>query len=46
VLAEYGGAAALAALLTGAYLPEPGERVAAVVCGGNTDPAAVARDPS
>jgi len=46
VLAEYGGAAALAALLTGAYLPEPGERVAAVVCGGNTDPAAVGRDPS
>jgi threonine dehydratase len=46
VLAEYGGAAALAALLTGAYLPEPGERVAAVVCGGNTDPAAVVRDPA
>lgn len=46
VLAEYGGAAALAALLTGAYLPEPGERVAAIVCGGNTDPAEVTRDPS
>lgn len=46
VLAEYGGAAALAALVTGAYLPEPGERVAAVVCGGNTDPAAVLRDPT
>lgn len=46
VLAEYGGAAALAALLTGAYLPEPGERVAAVVCGGNTDPGAVTRDPA
>ena len=46
VLAEYGGATALAALLTGAYLPEPGERLAAVVCGGNTDPATVARDPS
>ena len=45
VLAEYGGAAALAALITGAYLPEPGERVAAVVCGGNTDPAAVLSDP-
>ena len=45
VLAEYGGAAALAALVTGAYLPEPGERVAAVVCGGNTDPAAVLADP-
>ena len=46
VLAEYGGAAALAALLTGAYLPERGERVAAVVCGGNTDPAGVLRDPA
>jgi threonine dehydratase len=45
VLAEYGGAAALAALITGAYLPEPGERVAAVICGGNTDPAAVLGDP-
>ncbi len=46
VLAEYGGAAALAALVTGAYLPDPGEKVAAVVCGGNTDPAAVLRDPA
>lgn len=46
VLAEYGGAAALAALVTGAYLPEPGERVAAVVCGGNTDPATVPGDPT
>ena len=46
VLAEYGGAAALAALVTGAYLPEPGERVAAVVCGGNTDPSAVLSDPA
>ena len=46
VLAEYGGAAALAALITGAYLPEPGERVAAVVCGGNTDPAAVLSRPA
>ena len=46
VLAEYGGAAALAALVTGAYLPEPGERVAAIVCGGNTDPGTVLRDPA
>ena len=46
VLAEYGGAAALAALITGAYLLDPGERVAAVVCGGNTDPAAVLSDPT
>jgi threonine dehydratase len=46
VLAEYGGATALAPLLTGAYLPERGERVAAVVCGGNTDPAGVLTDPT
>lgn len=38
VLAEPGGAVALAALLSGAYVPEPGERVAVIVCGANTDP--------
>ncbi len=37
VLAEPGGAAALAALRTGAYRPEPGSVVVVVVCGGNTD---------
>ncbi|WP_230465425.1 serine/threonine dehydratase [[Actinomadura] parvosata] len=37
--AEHAGAAAYAALLSGAYQPEPGERVAVVVCGSNTDPA-------
>lgn len=42
VVAEPGGAVALAALTTGAYVPEPGERVGVVVCGGNTDPGAVA----
>ncbi|MDQ0757184.1 threonine/serine dehydratase [Arthrobacter sp. B3I4] len=36
--AEYGAAAALAALTSGAYVPRAGERVAVVVCGGNTDP--------
>jgi hypothetical protein len=36
---EHGGATALAALLTGAYRPAQGERVAVVVCGANTDPA-------
>lgn len=35
---EPGGACALAALVNGAYRPSPGERVAVVVCGGNTDP--------
>lgn len=36
VATEPGGAAAFAALLSGAYVPAPGERVAVVVCGGNT----------
>lgn len=36
---EPGGAAALAALSSGAYLPAPGERVGVVLCGGNVDPA-------
>jgi threonine dehydratase len=36
VVAEPGGAAALAALLGGAYVPGPGERVGVVVSGGNT----------
>lgn len=38
---EYGGAAALAALLSGAYEPGEGERVAVVLCGANTDPASL-----
>ncbi len=42
VVAEPGGAAALAAVTSGAYRPASGERVAVVVCGGNTDPASVA----
>lgn len=41
VLAEPGGAAAAAALLSGAYRPAPGERVAVIVCGGNLDPVTV-----
>ncbi|MEU4248723.1 threonine/serine dehydratase [Amycolatopsis sp. NPDC026612] len=36
---EPGGATAFAALLAGAYRPAPGERVAVVLCGANTDPA-------
>jgi len=36
VVAEPGGAAAVAALLAGAYRPDPGERVGAVISGGNT----------
>jgi threonine dehydratase len=33
---EPGGATAFAALLSGKYAPEPGERVMALVCGANT----------
>jgi threonine dehydratase len=36
VVAEPGGAAAFAALLSGAYKPAPDERVGVLVCGGNT----------
>jgi threonine dehydratase len=35
--AEHGAAAAYAALNSGVYQPAPGERVAVVVCGANTD---------
>lgn len=41
IATEPAGAVPLAALMTGAYRPEPGERVVAVVCGGNVDPATV-----
>ena len=36
VVAEPGGAAAFAALLSGRYRPAAGERVGVLVCGGNT----------
>lgn len=36
IAAEPGGAAAMAALLTGAYQPAAGERVGVLLCGGNT----------
>jgi len=36
VVAEPGGAAAFAALAAGRYVPEPGERVGVLLCGGNT----------
>ena len=39
VVAEPGGAAAFAALLSGRYKTKPGERVGVIVCGGNTDKA-------
>jgi threonine dehydratase len=36
LVAEAGGAAAYAALLSGGYEPTKGERVGVLVCGGNT----------
>jgi threonine dehydratase len=36
IVAEPGGAAAFAALLSGRYEPAPGERVGVLACGGNT----------
>ncbi len=39
---EHGTAAAQAALMAGAYRPEPGERVVVLLCGGNTDPSDLA----
>lgn len=41
LVAEPGGATALAALRCGAYVPERGERVVVVVCGSNCDPSTV-----
>jgi threonine dehydratase len=42
VVAEPGGATALAALAAGAYRPAAGERVGVLVCGANCDPGSVA----
>jgi threonine dehydratase len=42
VVAEPGGAAALAAVLSGAYTRAPRERVGVLVCGANCDPGSVA----
>jgi threonine dehydratase len=41
LIAEPGGATALAALLPGAFVPPDGARVGVLVCGSNTDPAKV-----
>lgn len=38
LIGEPGAAVALAALTSGAYVPEPGERVCVVLCGGNAEP--------
>lgn len=42
---EPGGATALAALLSGAYRPEPGERIAVLVCGANPAPEPLPETP-
>ena len=44
IVAEPGGAAALAALLSGAYAPEADERVGVIVCGANTPLEVFTRD--
>jgi threonine dehydratase len=38
LVVEHGAGVGVAALLSGAYRPAPGERVAVVLCGGNTSP--------
>ncbi|NWD25674.1 threonine/serine dehydratase [Pseudomonas yamanorum] len=43
IASEPGGATAFAALISGAYVRSPGERVAVVICGGNADPASFLR---
>ncbi|HJR97002.1 MAG TPA: threonine/serine dehydratase [Actinomycetota bacterium] len=41
LFAEPGGAAALSAVMCGAFVPDAGERVVVLVCGANGDPADV-----
>lgn len=41
LIAEPGGATALAAVLSGAFVPPPGARVGVLLCGSNTDPGSV-----
>lgn len=43
LIAEPGAATTIAALLSGAYPARPGEKVLALVCGANTDPASITR---
>lgn len=46
IAAEPGGAAALAALLSGAYVPGPDERVGVVISGGNSTAVDLGAEPS
>ena len=43
IIAEPGGAAAFAAIVSGAYRPERNERVGVLVCGSNADLTAFAK---
>lgn len=43
IITEPGGATAFAALLSGAYRPQKGERVCVLLCGSNTDPETFSR---
>ena len=42
IVVEPGAATTIAVLLSGAYVPAPGETVVALLCGANVDPATVA----
>lgn len=42
IAVEHGSAVPVAALTEGAYIPRPGERVAIILCGANTDPSDLA----
>lgn len=46
LVVEPAGATAVAALLSGAYVPGPGERVAVILCGSNTDPTDLVAQPA
>ena len=46
IVAEPAGAAALAALMSGGYVPAPDERVAVVISGGNADAVSFAGSPA
>jgi threonine dehydratase len=41
IVAEPGGSVAFAALTCGTYTPHRDERVGVIICGANTDPAAL-----
>ena len=46
IAVEHGAACAVAAITSGAYRPEPGERIAIILCGANTDPSDLAYAPA